>query len=147
MDALNPGSVVAISSDASNQGRALRLLAAKHLIKLQPGTGLLANIHNITDNPYQLKFITLASATLPRALKDADLVAINNDFLKDVHLKASDALLKEAGKNNPYANIAAIRTADIKQRQWKQWRSFLHSKDMIKAMDQYYPDGEAVPGW
>lgn len=144
---LKPGSIVAISSDASNQGRALRLLAAKHLITLKPGVGLLANIHDITSNPLQLKFITLASAALPRALQDADLVAINNDFLKDVHLKASDALLKESGKNNPYTNIAAVRTSELHAAKWQKWKAFLHSKEMTKAMDKYYPDGEAVPGW
>jgi len=147
IDNLKPHSIVALSNDASNQGRELILLAQHHLISLNKGTGLLANIHNIANNPYQLKFVTLDSATTPRALQDATLVAINNDFLKDVHLRADQALLKEKGKNNPYANIAVIKDKDANNPEWKQWRAFLHSKYAIKIREKYYPHGEAVPGW
>jgi D-methionine transport system permease protein len=144
---LRPGSLVALSNDASNQGRELRLLADHHIIGLKSEDELLATIHDINFNPYQLKFITMDGAALPRALQDADLVAVNNDFLKDVHLQANQALLIEEGKQNPYVNIAVIQTSDLQNPEWKKWSAFLHSKESIDTMNAYYPNGEAVPGW
>ena len=110
---LQPGATVAIANDATNQGRALNLLAAHQLIQLKPGVGLLANVHDIIDNPHHYHIITMAAAQLPRALSEATLVAMNNDFLRYVNLQANDAIIREAG-DGAYSNIAVNTAPQIK---------------------------------
>lgn len=73
LDDLPQGAKVAIASDPVNIGRALRLLQHAGLVTLRPGTGLLAELKDIQDNPKQLQFVEVEGPQLVRVTPDVDL--------------------------------------------------------------------------
>ncbi|MFI0166131.1 MetQ/NlpA family ABC transporter substrate-binding protein [Streptomyces sp. NPDC017095] len=107
---LADGATVAVPNDVTNEGRALKLLAAGGVIGLKPGAGTDASPADVTDNPRHLRFRELEAAQLPRSLDDVDAAVINNNYAQDAGLSPTkDAILLESARNNPYANLLAVR--------------------------------------
>lgn len=108
-DKLPDGAVIAIPNDPTNEGRALLLLQANGLIKLDEKAGLEGTPVNIIENPKKLKFRELEAAQLPRVLNDVDAAVINGNYAIEAKLNPiEDALILE-GAESPYVNIIAIR--------------------------------------
>ncbi|HEX4045085.1 MAG TPA: MetQ/NlpA family ABC transporter substrate-binding protein [Gammaproteobacteria bacterium] len=143
---LKKQAIVAIPNDPSNGGRALLLLEKAGLIQLKPGVGTLATIKDIIANPRQLQFRLLDAAQLPRVLKDADLVAITNDFVGPAGLTIKQAVLKE-GSDSLYANIIVIRAEDKNNPLYQKLILIMHSPEVVRATEQLFPDGAAIPAW
>ncbi len=100
------GAQVAIPNDATNEARALRLLAANDLITLKAEATESATVRDIESNPKNLEFAEVEAAQTPRALDDADLAVINGNYAIEADLTPSkDALVLEAAENNPNANL------------------------------------------
>jgi len=143
---LKMGSMVAIPNDPSNGGRALLILEKIGIIKLKAGIGTLATVSDIISNTYHLKFIMLDAAQLPRVLKDADLVAITNDFVNSSGLSIKQALVKE-GSDSPYANLIVVRTQDKENPVWKKLVAVMHSQPVLLETEKIFPNGAAIPAW
>lgn len=141
---LKPGAVIALASDPSNQGRALLLLQKHHLIGLKPGVGLDPSLLDINKNPLHLQFKAMNAAQLPRTLADADLVAINNAFLKPLGLTGKQAIVRE-GADVPYTNIVVVRQGDKRTQLWHELTDVLHSKQVTAAYSKRFPS--LVVGW
>lgn len=72
---LPEGGVVAIADDASNRGRALKLLADEGIITLDPDIDPYdATTDDVTENPKDLEFLEVAISALNAAYDEADLV-------------------------------------------------------------------------
>ena len=111
LDGLTKGDTVAVPNDPTNEARALRLLEAHGIIKVQSGE--LVTVRNITDNPRGLKFVELEAAQLPRILQDVRAAVINTNFASEADLIPSrDAIVIE-GKDSPYANVVVVRSEDV----------------------------------
>ena len=143
---LKPGAIVAIPNDPSNGGRALLILEKYHLIQLRPGVGTLASIRDIIKNPKHLQFNMLDAAQLPRVLKDADLVAITNDYVGPAGLTMQQALLKE-GSDSPYANLIVVRIKDKHDPLLEKLVNIMHSPPVLKETAKIFPHGAAIPAW
>ncbi|WP_214412242.1 MetQ/NlpA family ABC transporter substrate-binding protein [Sphaerisporangium fuscum] len=102
---LASGATVAVPNDATNLGRALKLLEDNGVIKLKPGVGTAATERDVAENPKNLQFKPLEAAQLPRSLEDVDAAVINGNYALEAKLKpATDALVLEKAEGNPYAN-------------------------------------------
>ena len=87
---------MSVPNDTTNEARALLLLEANGLIKVDPDAGLKATPKDIIENPKNLKFVEIEAAQLVRSLQDVDLAVINGNFAIQGGLNAmSDALAKE----------------------------------------------------
>jgi D-methionine transport system substrate-binding protein len=144
--ALQDNAVIALPSDPSNQGRALLILQTAGLIHLKTGLSPMGSVRDIDENPKNLKFQVLDAAQLPRALMDADLVAVNNDFARASGLSLKTALISE-GPDSPYANIIVVKAGQEEKENLKNLVKIMHSKPVIEATMKVFPDGEAVPAW
>ncbi|MBF9314570.1 metal ABC transporter substrate-binding protein [Bifidobacteriaceae bacterium NR002] len=78
--ALADGATVAVPNDPTNEARALLLLQDAGLIKLKNPKDINATVKDITSNPKNLKFKELEAATVPTAIKDVDLAAMNGNY-------------------------------------------------------------------
>ena len=108
---LPDGANVALPNDATNEGRALLLLAKAGLITLKDPTSILATPKDVLQNPKNLKFRELEAATLPRVLTQVDLALINTNYALGAKLDPTkDALIIE-GAESPYANILVTTQA------------------------------------
>ncbi|MEV4455420.1 MetQ/NlpA family ABC transporter substrate-binding protein [Microbispora sp. NPDC049633] len=107
---------VAVPNDATNLGRALKLLADNGVVTLKDGVGTAATERDVTGNPKNLTFRPLEAAQLPRSLDDVDAAVINGNYALEASLNpSSDALVLEKAEGNPYANglvVAQGRESD-----------------------------------
>ncbi|MFG1944301.1 MetQ/NlpA family ABC transporter substrate-binding protein [Nonomuraea sp. NPDC048826] len=105
------GATVAVPNDATNLGRALKLLADNGVITLKEGAGTAATERDVTGNPKNLTFEPLEAAQLPRSLDDVDAAVINGNYAIEAGLKpASEALVLEKTEANPYVNGLVVAT-------------------------------------
>ncbi len=143
---LKNNAIVAIQNDPSNGGRALLILQKVGLITLKKNVGVLATPQDIIANPKHLQFKLLDAAQLPRSLKDADLVAINNDFVAAAGLSISQSVLKE-GSDSPYANLIVARSDEKNNADLQKLVSVMHSPAVLKETQKVFPGGAAIPAW
>lgn len=139
--------VVAIPNDSTNGGRALQLLAAQGLLTLKEGVGAAATTRDIVENPKQLQITELEAAQLPRALDDTSLAVINMNYALEAQLKPSeDALALEAGQNNPYANVLAVRAGRENDPAIQKLAQLLTSPEVKQFIEERY-QGAVLPAF
>ena len=121
LDSVPDGAVIAIPADATNQARALFLIADAGLITLDvkaDDEGLdysqITPETNVTDNPKNISWLKIDRPQLAATLKDPQvtLSIINGNYALEAGLTpASDALQLESADDNPYANILVVKEA------------------------------------
>jgi D-methionine transport system substrate-binding protein len=142
---LADGATVAVPNETTNEGRALKLLAAKGLITLKAGAGTDASPADVTANPKHLRFKELDPAQLPRSLDDLDVAVINNNYAQDAGLSpAKDAILLESAKDNPYANLLAVKRGNEDDPRVEKLAKLLVSSDVKKFIAEKYK-GSVLP--
>ena len=103
LDDLEDGARIAIPNDPTNEGRALKMLAAEGLIEITDEPTTLADV---TANPRDFDFVEVENATLPQALPDVDAAFVTISFALPAGLTADEAILIE-GTDSPYSNVLA----------------------------------------
>ena len=110
------GAKVAVPSDPTNEGRALKVLEHAGLIKLKDGATLLSGIGDIVSNPKKLKFVELEPALLPRALDDVTAAVINANYALEAGFNPAKNAIALEEKSSPFGNVVAIREGDDRRR-------------------------------
>lgn len=141
---LPTAALVALPNDPSNQARSLLLLEKAGLITLRPNAGASASLADIVSNPKHLRFKLLDAAQLPRVLKDADLVALTNDYIGPAGFTLDRALLKE-GTDSLYANVVVARSQDKADPRLKALVDVMHSPAVREKTVALFPHGAAIP--
>ncbi|WP_326761358.1 MetQ/NlpA family ABC transporter substrate-binding protein [Streptomyces phaeochromogenes] len=142
---LADGVTVAVPNDITNEGRALQLLASEGVITLKDGAGTTASPADIVKNPKNLKFKELEPAQLPRSLDDVAAAVINNNYAQDAGLSpAEDAILLESVKNNPYANLLAVKKGNEDDPRVEKLAKLLTSPEVTKFIKDKY-QGSVLP--
>ncbi|MFF1905744.1 MetQ/NlpA family ABC transporter substrate-binding protein [Kitasatospora sp. NPDC058218] len=144
---LKDGATVGLPNDATNEGRALKLLADNNVITLKAGVGTAATPQDITGNPKNLKWKELEAAQLPRSIDDLDAAVINGNYALDAGLKpAGDSLILEKAEGNPYANILAVKQGKENDPRVKKLAELLHSAEVKKYIDDTFK-GSVIPAF
>lgn len=105
IDDLPDGATIALPNDASNESRALLLLAGAGLIET---TEKPTTISDITANPREFVFTEIDAASLPTALQQQDAAIVNFNFAAAAGLDGDLQILTES-TDSPYFNILATR--------------------------------------
>lgn len=107
---LKKGDQVTISNDVTNEARALRILQAAGLIKLDPAVDK-NNLtpKNIIENPYELEIVPIEAPQTPRSLDNVVLSVVNGNYAIGAGLDLSKALYTEI-LDKDHKNVIAIRT-------------------------------------
>ena len=138
---LSDGATIAVPNDTTNEARALLLLEANGLIKLNPDAGLSATPKDITENPKNLNVQELEAAQLGRSLQDVDMALINGNYALQADLKVTAALAKEEKDSEAaqtYANVVAVREGDENSDKTKALMEALKSDDVKKFIEDTY---------
>ncbi|MGW4892365.1 MetQ/NlpA family ABC transporter substrate-binding protein [Kitasatospora sp. NPDC004240] len=144
---LADGATVGLPNDATNEGRALKLLADNKIITLKEGVGTAATPADVTGNPKNLKWKELEAAQLPRSIGDLDAAVINGNYALDSGLKpATDALVLEKAEGNPYANIIAVKKGKENDPRVQKLVTLLHSAEVKKYIDDTFK-GSVIPAF
>ncbi|MFN3668506.1 MAG: MetQ/NlpA family ABC transporter substrate-binding protein [Brevundimonas sp.] len=138
------GAEVAVPNDASSIGRSLILLQTAGLVRLRDPANPLQTLRDIVDNPKNLRFRELESATLPRVLDQVDMAVINTNYALDAGLKPRTDALTLEGADSPYVNYLVARPDNREDPRIVALAAMLRSqavKDFIAA--KY--DGAVIP--
>ncbi|AUG76023.1 metal ABC transporter substrate-binding protein [Kitasatospora sp. MMS16-BH015] len=147
VEELADGATIGIPNDATNEGRALKLLADDKVITLKDGVGTTATPGDVTGNPKHLKWKELDAAQLPRSVADLDAAVINGNYALDSGLKpATDAILLEKAAGNPYANILAVKKGKENDPRVQKLATLLHSAEVKQYIDATFK-GSVIPAF
>lgn len=146
LEALADGGKVAVPNDGSNEARALYLLEANGLIKVNHDVGYEATILDVTENPKNIEIIELDADKIPGALPDVDLAVINGNYA--IGAGVNDTVLVTEDPNGDsaktYANIIAVRPGDEMREDIKALVDVLKSDEIRSFMEEKYA-GSVVP--
>ena len=146
LSALQDGATIAIPNDTSNEARALQLLESLGFITLDPTAGLEATPTAIIANPYNLNFIELEAATIPRVLDDVDFAIVNGNYALDANIASTVLASEEASSTGAqaFANILATTPANTDAPHVLKLLEVLQS-DTIRTFIETTYDGIVVP--
>ena len=130
---------IAVPNDPTNEGRALLLLQAYGLLKVDEAAGITATVADITDNPLNIEFIEVEAALTPNALPDVDYAIINGNYALAAELPA--ALLYENAAS-PYVNVVSVNEADKDSNKAKALAAAVLSQQVVDYFANY--EGQAI---
>ena len=148
---LPDGAEIAVPNDATNESRALNLLQAAGLIKLDKSGNELATVANIKENPKKLKITELDASQTARSLTSVDAAVVNNTFVNEAKLDYKKALFIEPKDKNSkqWYNIIAAKKdweKSDKADAIKKLIAAYHSDD-VKELTEKTSDGLLEPVW
>ncbi|MDR1390503.1 MAG: MetQ/NlpA family ABC transporter substrate-binding protein [Treponema sp.] len=135
------GATIAINNDPSNQGRALLLLQANGLIRLNPASGIRATPRDIISNPRNLKFRELEAAQLPRVLQDVDAATINGNYALEAGLNPLKDSLAIEGAESLYVNGLVVRRGNENDPRLAALKKVLQSRKIRNYINSHYNGG------
>ena len=147
IEELADGAVIAVPNDATNEGRALLLLEAQGLIKLNEGVTFTATKLDIAENPKNLDIVELEANQLPVRLADVDMAVINGNYAIDAGLKVADAVAIEAADGEAataYVNVLAVKEGNEDSPAIQALAAALTSQEVKDFIDETYA-GAVVP--
>jgi D-methionine transport system substrate-binding protein len=153
-DELKNGDTVVIMNDATNGGRALKVLEAAGVFTLDPSKGNTPTIRDIVSNPKNIKVVEVDASQTWRTLDDPQVAAavVNSNFVVDGGgVPARDAIyIKPIDKegDKPYINIAVARTGDKDNPVYQKVIAAFQTEAVSRVITDEPPlRGTALPAW
>lgn len=144
------GGKIAIPNDATNEGRALKLLESAGLIKVNEDAGYTPTLSDITENTKNIEFVEVEAGQTARLLPDVDASVINGGHAIDAGLNCKeDAIYTETveeGSDNPYINVIVANTADKDNETYKKLVDEYRTDEIANLIYEVY-QGAYVPTW
>ena len=136
--ALPAGAIIGVPNDPSNEGRALRVLQGAGIIKLKDGTGILATVADIAENPKKVTIKELDAGVVGRAIDDLDAAVVNTDWALKSGLSPKERIAQEPIADNPYRNFIAVKSEN-KDAPWVKTLVAAYQNPAVKAVfDKVY---------
>jgi D-methionine transport system substrate-binding protein len=142
---IKKGATIAVPNATSEITRALLLLDASNVIKLDNRNGE-KTAKNIVSNPNNVEIKPLEPAMLPRVLDQVDLAVINTNYALQAKLNPTkDALFIEDSKS-PYVNVLATKKGQENDPRIQKLAKVLNSPEVKKFIEDKYK-GAVVPAF
>lgn len=146
IDKIADGSSVALPNDPSNLARALGVLQAAKLVKLDPNINpLTVSEKDVKENPKNLQLKPIEAAQLPRAVDSTDLSLVPGNFALAAKMNLLDALKLEKMPDD-YRNRVVVNTKDLDAAFAKDLKAAVESKEFEKTIDEQFK-GFGKPQW
>ena len=153
VEEIKDGDIIAIPSDLTNGGRALKLLEKAGLIECDPAKGYVPTKADITKYNVQIEILEAESATLANLLPDCTAALINggNAFTAGLN-PANDAILTEdvnpeTNEATPdLINVIAARSADVDNEVYKKVVDAYHTEEVRQTIEEAY-QGAFICAW
>ncbi|MNJ37520.1 D-methionine-binding lipoprotein MetQ precursor [compost metagenome] len=149
---IKEGDKVAIPNNATNAGRALKVLERAGLIEVDASKGYMPTVQDITANKLNLEIVEVDPALIPSLLPDLAAgitnsgIAIDNglspitDAIYSIPVDAKDENIK------PYINIFVARAEDKENATYQKIVEAYRQDNVAKAMLDEYKGG-LIPAW
>lgn len=147
LDKIPDGAKIAVPNDATNEARALQLLAANGLIALKADAGLTATKNDITENKKNLEIVEMEAALISGMRDEVAVAVINGNYAIEAGLKVSEALAvedKDSEAAQTFANILVVKEGNEKNEAVLALVEALQSDEVQNFIAVKY-DGAVVP--
>lgn len=144
---ITDGAEIAVPNDTTNEARALLLLEANGLIKLDPAAGIKATVMDITENPHNLKIVELQAEQVARTLPDVAFGVINGNYALQAGLSTADAVALETADSEAiqqYVNVIAVKEGNENNDGIRALVDVLKSDEIKNFINEKY-QGSVVP--
>lgn len=147
---IKEGAKIAVPNDATNEGRALKILEAAGIIKLDKAAGDSPEKSDIKENPLKIELVEVDAANVFALLPDVTAAVINCNYALDNGLNpAKDSIFQDnvsfyAGKS--YVNLIAVKSEDADNKTYKKIVKAYQSE----AVKEVYKDafkGAYIAAW
>lgn len=147
---LKDGDSIAIPNDVTNGGRALLLLQALDLIKLETKAAS-PTVNDITENTKNIQIKELDAAQTARSLQDVAAAVVNTNYAVDAGFSPKkDALYLDTDNisevKDIYKNVIAARKADKDNKVYKKVVAEYQTETTKKLIDST-TNGTDIPIW
>ncbi len=140
------GATIAITNDAANQIRGLRVLEAEGQLR---GVEDDSSVLTLTEeqNPRGFQFSENQPEVIVQQLEDPaiDVAFVNGNFILHAGLNTDDAIAVEDVEGNPNANLLAWRRDDPNEAVLKL-DELLHSDEVAAFIKETWPSGDVIAG-
>ena len=146
IDELADGASISLPNDASNESRALKLLADNGLITLAEKDGLY-ELSDITENPKNLSLVELEAANTPNSLPDVDAAIINGNYALQRELNpATDALVLESSdpNGNVFINYLVVKEDNKDSLKTQALVAAFSTQEVVDFIEANY-SGSVIP--
>ena len=150
---LKENDTIAIPSDATNGGRALKLLESAGLITVDPDVGYLGVKADIIDNPLNLDIVEVDASLTASLLPDVAAAIINGGVAISAGLHKTDSLIFVESidpQANPNVanliNVLVARSEDVDNELYVRIAEAFRSDEVAEVIHQEYP-GVILPAW
>lgn len=144
LDDIADGAKIAVPNDATNESRALELLAKNGIIEVADKELITAK--DITKNPKNVEIVEVDAASVPSSLADVDFAVINTNYALNVNLNPTKDALAIESSDSPYANILACREDNKDSEKIKALSEALNSDEVRTFIEEKY-EGSIVPAF
>ncbi len=147
---ITEGAKIAVPNDATNEGRALKILEAAGIITLNPEAGDSPEVADITDNSLNIELVEVDAGNVYALLPDVTAAVINCNYALDNGLNpGEDAIFQDnvsiyEGKS--YVNLIAARSEEADNEVYKRIVEVYQSD----AVEEVYADtfkGAYIAAW
>ena len=148
IEELQPGAIIGVPNDTTNEARALELLQANGIIKLREGLGLPATKLDVVENPYGVEIQEVEAAQLPLLLPDFDMAVINGNYAVQAGLTVTEnAIAKEESDStaaNTYVNYVVVNGDSYDAEVFEKLAAVLTSEETVQWITDNY-GGAVLP--
>lgn len=148
IEAIPENSKVAIPNDASNEGRALAILAEQGLITLKDGVGTSATTKDIVENPKNLEWLPVDLLNLAEAYSEPGVALVYNypTYISKIGLKPTDALFLEEKIDDRFSIQLVAREDNQDSEKIKVLHQYMTS-DAVRAFLEEQHSDTLVPSF
>lgn len=147
VDEIKDGDVIAIPDDASNGGRALKVLASAGLITLKAEAGANPTVADIDTYNVKIEIKEMGAADIPSVLPDVTAAVVNGNYALDYGIDPSTAIFEEKDyDDDSYFCLMAVRSSDADDAVYKRIVELFQS-ETTKQIFQDEFNGYFVPAW
>jgi D-methionine transport system substrate-binding protein len=147
---IKEGDKIGVPNDATNEGRALKILQAAGLIKVDAAAGDSPEVSDITENPLNLELVEVDAANVYSLLPDVAAAVLNCNYALDNGLNpGTDSIFQDNVSfysGDSYINLIAARTADADNAIYKRIVEAYQS-DAVKAVYADAFKGSYIAAW
>lgn len=147
IDEIKDGDVIAIPDDASNGGRALKVLESAGLIILKAEAGANPTVADIDTYNVKIEIKEMGAADIPSVLPDVTAAVVNGNYALDYGIDPSTAIFEEKDyDDDSYFCLMAVRSSDADDAVYKRIVELFQS-ETTKQIFQDEFNGYFVPAW
>ena len=151
LEEIKDGDIIAIPNDATNGGRALKILEEIGLIEVDPATGYLPTVADITKYNVQITIKEAESATLASILPDVTAALINggNAYSAGLSSLEDTIYLEDVSKVTDIdrlKNLIAVQTKEADNEVYKKVVEAYQTAEVKQTLEDAYK-GAFIPAW